>query len=499
MAGYQHTDTEPSYIESREGLPPCRNWRADLQSNWNAAQSDSGSTPEVTLPMPDLPFDILGEVFGHIVPGSDDPYPLIHTASVCSSWRSASFDHPQLWGRIHLYPRHGRVHQQEQLLDLFLERSHDCGLSITLNYSPFLQRVSGTILARLWSQVGRWTELFITCLHPNDVRELLSPFPSGVSLSRLNTLTGVSLNMLNFQFGDALHRDSFPMDILLTAPRLHTLHAEIFEPYLSNTQKQWELPDRHILLSIRDLVVVPGKQERSLAASMQPGVGLLPFPHAQCAVIFPRHGYQTLIIEQTSNLISLTLCVSGYSSHNAITDAVRGLTLPLLRHLFIVYIGIRGHYIVEPGPLAPFIRRSSTFLETFVLNKVPMATKDVLDLLGPLLNLRDLTIREIDPLPSVTRTHFPITRELFNRLLQDHFLPNLRGIDLDWRSSVNASMYETLLTQVVRCRGLQKVRHYSRIGRIGGSRYAFENDLIPYFETEPMDLEPDESDPDAND
>ncbi|KAK0439667.1 hypothetical protein EV421DRAFT_1905957 [Armillaria borealis] len=422
--------------------------------------------------MPDLPFDVLGEVFRHGVSDSDNPYALIHAASVCLSWRSASFAHPQLWGHIHLYSRYGRVHFQEQLLDLFLERSHDCRLLITLDFNPY-QRVSAIILTRLWSQAGRWAELSIICLHPHDLHELLSPLPSGVSLERLSALTGVSLNMLNFQFGDAQQSiDSFPMDILLTAPRLRTLHAEIFEPHFFNTPKSWELSDRHILLSIQDLVVVPGKQ----APEMPPGVGLLPFPNARWVVIFPRYGDWTLIAEQRSNLISLTLCVSGYSSCNAITDAVRGLTLPLLQHLFIVYIGIHGHYVVKPGPLVSFIQRSSNSLQTFVLDKVPMATKDVLDLLDPLIHLRNLTIHEINPLSPVGRRHFPISQELFNRLLQNSFLPNLRGIDLDWCSSVNGSM------------------EYRHMGRIGGSWYTFGNDLIPYFEMPPMDFE-DESDP----
>ncbi|PBK60801.1 hypothetical protein ARMSODRAFT_982040 [Armillaria solidipes] len=347
---------------------------------------------KLTPLMPDLPFDVLGEVFRH-------------------------------------------------------ERSHDCGLLITVDFNPY-QRVLAIILTRLRSQAGRWAELSIICLHPHDLHELLSPLPSGVSLEHLSALTGVSLNMLNFQFRDAQQSiDSFPMDILLTAPCLHTLHAEIFEPHFFNTLKSWELSDHHTLLSIQDLVVVPGKQ----APEMLPGVRLLPFPNAQQVVIFPCHGDQTLIAEQRSNLISLTLCVSGYSSRNAITDAI------------------------------------------FVLDKVPMATKDVLDLLDPLIHLRNLTIHEINPLSPVGRRHFPISQELFNRLLQDNFLPNLRGIDLDWCLSVNGSMYESLLTQVAQLQGLQEIREYRHMGHIGGSRYTFRNDLISYFEMPPMDFE-DESD-----
>ncbi|KAK0468506.1 hypothetical protein IW261DRAFT_1293956, partial [Armillaria novae-zelandiae] len=52
----------------------------------------------VILPMPEVPCDILGEIFGHVVSDSNsDPYALIKTASVCSSWRSVAFTHPRLW------------------------------------------------------------------------------------------------------------------------------------------------------------------------------------------------------------------------------------------------------------------------------------------------------------------------------------------------------------------------------------------------------------------
>ncbi|KAK0472124.1 hypothetical protein EDD18DRAFT_1370526 [Armillaria luteobubalina] len=429
--------------------------------------------------MPEVPWDVLGEIFGHVVSDLNSvPYALLKTASVCSSWRSVAFTHPHLWGYIHLYARHDRrVQYQEHLLDLYIQRSKECGISITLDFGPFFQRLSPAISTQLRSQANRWAEVFILCLHPSDIYDLLSPLPNGVSLERLNTLTGVSLNMVDFQFFNRQKsRELFPMDILLSASRLRTLHAEVFEPDLyDDTPKSWD--------SARALCLV---------VKMPPGVGLLPFPQVQRVVIFPRNGYRTLISDQTSNLISLTLCVSGYSSH-VITDAVYGLTLPLLRHLFIVYIGIRGRYVVKPGPLLHLIRRSSKSIETFVLDKVPMMAQHLLGLLRPLHNLRSLTIHEINPLSSTTRDGFPINRRLFQELLYDSFLPNLTSIDLDWHESENAGMYESLLTQVVQFRELQKIRQYSRVDHIEGERYSFENDFIPCFETAPMDLEEDES------
>ncbi|KAK0220295.1 hypothetical protein IW262DRAFT_1461565 [Armillaria fumosa] len=235
------------------------------------------------------------------------------------------------------------------------------------------------------------------------------------------------------------------------------------------------MSERYILSSVHDLMLVPGKQPPICATEMPPGVGLLPFPQVQRVVIFPHNGYRTLISKQTSNLISLTLCVSGYSSHNAIANVVRGLTLPLLRHLFIVYIGIRGS------------------IKTFVLDKVPMMARHLLGLLRPLHNLHSLTIHEINPLSSTTRDGFPINHQLFQELLHDSFLPNLISIDLDWHSSENAGMYESLLTQVVQFRGLRKIRQYSRIDHIWGELYSFGNDFIPCFQMAPMDLEEDES------
>lgn len=56
-------------------------------------------------------------------------------------------------------------------------------------------------------------------------------------------------------------------------------------------------------------------------------------------------------------------------------------------------------------------------------------------------------------------------------------------------------MYESLLTQVVQSRGLQQIWWQSvSIGQ-RGRRYLFGNDFVPYFETLPMDLAEEESDP----
>ncbi len=71
--------------------------------------------------MPDLPYDVLGQIFEQVMSDSHNPYTLIHMASVCLSWHSVTFSHPQLWGYIHLYERYSRVPYQEHLLDLYLQ------------------------------------------------------------------------------------------------------------------------------------------------------------------------------------------------------------------------------------------------------------------------------------------------------------------------------------------------------------------------------------------
>ena len=48
-----------------------------------------------------LPFEILGEVFHHVVLG-DGPLGLRHIMFVCKLWYTASIQHPQLWTRIFL-------------------------------------------------------------------------------------------------------------------------------------------------------------------------------------------------------------------------------------------------------------------------------------------------------------------------------------------------------------------------------------------------------------
>ncbi|KAK0494006.1 hypothetical protein EDD18DRAFT_1107514 [Armillaria luteobubalina] len=326
------------------------------------------SDVELILSMPEVPWDILREIFGHVVLDLNSvPYALIKTASLLSPILicGATF--------ICMQDTASEFNIRNIFSTYISNSSKECGISIMLDFGPFFQHLSPAISTQLRSQASCWAEVFILCLHPSDIYDLLSPLPNGVSLECLNTLTGVSLNMVDFQFFNRQKsRELFPMDILLSASRLCTLHAEVFEPDLyDDTPKSWDVPERYVLSSVCDLVLVPD---------------------------------------------------------------------------------------FKP---------------------------DQLDTL--------LTIHEIDPLSSTTRDGFPINRRLFQELLYDSFLPNLTSIDLDWHESENARIYESLLTQVVQFRELQKIRQYSHVDHIEGEWYSFENDFIPCFKTALMDLEEDES------
>ena len=83
-----------------------------------------------------LPFEILGEVFHHVVSG-EGPLGLRHIMFVCKLWYTASIQHPQLWTRILLdgpffiYFRDTPISSTCAVLQQWLDRS--CALPLHLH------------------------------------------------------------------------------------------------------------------------------------------------------------------------------------------------------------------------------------------------------------------------------------------------------------------------------------------------------------------------------
>ncbi|KAJ3840944.1 hypothetical protein F5878DRAFT_672310 [Lentinula raphanica] len=125
-----------------------------------------------------LPFDILSEIFQYlpdlnlnlaeeletdVISPKTGPYilrPEIYPWSitrVCSAWRTAAIYEPHLWSRVHLevgqkQPSHGKV----ELLRLYLSRSRNCKLNVSLHCTWTERALDNAYLSLLFPTLGRW-------------------------------------------------------------------------------------------------------------------------------------------------------------------------------------------------------------------------------------------------------------------------------------------------------------------------------------------------------
>ncbi|KAJ7720911.1 hypothetical protein B0H16DRAFT_380197 [Mycena metata] len=93
-----------------------------------------------TYPVLTLPNELVSEIFLHFLPVYPQPPPIIGRSSpnvlgqICREWREIAFRTPVLWRAITLSLRNGkRLDQKHRLLELWLQRSGSCLLSIHMD------------------------------------------------------------------------------------------------------------------------------------------------------------------------------------------------------------------------------------------------------------------------------------------------------------------------------------------------------------------------------
>ncbi|KAJ7720905.1 hypothetical protein B0H16DRAFT_1896677 [Mycena metata] len=156
-----------------------------------------------TYPVLTLPNEIVSEIFLYFLPVYPEPPPIIGRSSpnvmgqICRKWREIALRTPVLWRAITLSLRNGkRLDQKLRLLELWLQRSGSCLLSIHMDLevdAVDLEGDVGTETLDLFTHAiaahsARWEYLR---LYLPDVY----PFPSiGTPLPFLRELTMNSVN-----------------------------------------------------------------------------------------------------------------------------------------------------------------------------------------------------------------------------------------------------------------------------------------------------------------
>lgn len=132
------------------------------------------STMSSTSRFESLPIELWSEIFHHCLPAhshsrlrsSDAPLVLLR---VCSSWSSIALSTPRLWSSIRIFLEDGFQWDPLPILKLFLDRSRDTPLSITIDYhtlTPMSQTSYMAVMTRIFSSIQpharRWHSLSIT-------------------------------------------------------------------------------------------------------------------------------------------------------------------------------------------------------------------------------------------------------------------------------------------------------------------------------------------------
>jgi hypothetical protein len=132
-----------------------------------------------TYPVLTLPNEIVSEIFVHFLPVYPRPPPILGPLSpnllgqICQEWREIALTTPALWRAISLSLRRSeRIQQKLRLLEISLERSGCCPLSISLDMGNYTNN-QGTLdpfLRTIARHCARWEHL--------KLYSLVHPFPS---------------------------------------------------------------------------------------------------------------------------------------------------------------------------------------------------------------------------------------------------------------------------------------------------------------------------------
>ncbi|KAJ7466860.1 hypothetical protein FB451DRAFT_399999 [Mycena latifolia] len=187
-------------------------------------------------PVRRLPLDVIQEIFVACLPThrncvmSAVEAPVL-LGRICSSWRSISLSTPRLWSRLHIVePRcpydsalplfEGKLAQRLEVTKMWLGRSGNCPLSISLHCTSFIldNLTSSTqhrLLQALLPFTSRWEHIAFTA--PSSVLETMShlieadvPILQSVSLNEIlqhrdNLVGWVSLGLLGGPKVDSVH------------------------------------------------------------------------------------------------------------------------------------------------------------------------------------------------------------------------------------------------------------------------------------------------------
>ncbi|KAK0234073.1 hypothetical protein IW262DRAFT_1488294 [Armillaria fumosa] len=397
-----------------------------------------------------LSFDVLGDILTRVCDAIDsqgEHRTIIRLSSVCSTWRHTALAHPKLWSYIHL-PMLSTVESsrsaevQQSLLSLYIERSRDRPLSITIRdkfvnhpKDSFQCPFTPGIYALLRANVHRWRRLDVVGCHaqPQHMLRLLSSLPCS-EISSLKSLTlmppvpGLTprLNLLEWK----------------KATALHTLRIYMFTA----------LPIQCSLF-VKDLILEGYSGSNELVPLTGDGLSyILQFFNLERLVLVPHEAIKTSGTIEVANLTSLTLCIS-IRTLTSFGSYIHELSLPRLHSFALMYTGAYIGNAIDHKPIVLFIHRCASSLQELIFDKLPLRPLGLAEILAPLRELRHLTV--LEPTISLLSAYYPISEAFLLNFHDAYFLPNLVTVDLQLHST--STVERSMIDEIVKERTLRSL------------------------------------------
>lgn len=378
----------------------------------------SGQPPDVQIFK--LPPELLFQIFEECC-FSEHPHTILRISMVCSRWRDICLSLPHIWSTIGIpidvQPRK-ILKKQRDIVNLYLQRSNTSPLSIIL-YSR-----SGTINKDTMRAFVIWFEPLITLLRTQAHRwrtmEVRAYFPTG-SYYHLFA-PGIDLGMLEslrvHETDNSFHLHRFPG--FSTAAKLQTVHASK-TPFFAHGSTTFPASQ------IRTLVL-----EDMMLYFTTPDI-VASFPNATDLTIIPHttiYGHTRFAPSSIRRMGITSLTLSVLCSPIQLTDIMSRMELPNLRTLALVS-GPRkqSRRRFDPSCFDHLFRHSGDSLRHLIVDRVPILSGDIAELVRKIPELEKLVVRESDF--GQEDDYCSISSSRVRRILEE--APHLKDLELIYR------------------------------------------------------------------
>ncbi|KAK0222623.1 hypothetical protein EDD85DRAFT_796490 [Armillaria nabsnona] len=378
----------------------------------------SGQPPDA--PVFSLPTELLFQIFEECC-FSEHPHTILRLSMVCSRWRDVSLSLPHIWSTIGIpidvQPRK-ILKKQRDIVDLYLQRSNTSPLSIIL-YSR-----SGAVNRETMRAFVVWFEPLITLLRTHAHRwrtiDVRAYFPTG-SYHHLFA-PGIDMKMLEslrvHETDNSFHLHRFSG--FSTAAKLQTVHASK-TPFFAQGSTTFPASQ------IRTLVL-----EDMMLYFTTPDI-VASFPNATDLTIIPHttvHGHNRFTTSSIRHAGITCLTLSVLCSPIQLTDIMSRMELPNLRTLILVS-GPRtqSRRRFDASCIEHLFRHSGNSLRHLIIDRVPIQSGDIAELVRKIHGLEKLVVRESDF--GQEDEYCPISSSRVKRILEE--APHLTDLELVYR------------------------------------------------------------------